>query len=133
MKTCDMARRAGLLARVGLSLALLVAAGSALGRGCLDPTANVGCTVDECLALQADVEATKGSPSCDRIAGCTPLRAAKQRWLDHYEARSRINVRCYAGGDPGHQLAASNAIEHVSRYDARIALPAPTGCGDPCP
>ena len=101
--------------------------------GCADPTANVGCSVAECIALQAAVDGTKGAPSCKNVSGCTPLRSARQQWLDHYTARSIINGRCYAGGDIGHQIAAANAIEHVGKCDARIALPQPVGCEDPCP
>ena len=119
------------LATVALFLSL---GGPAHAAGCADPTANVGCSLAECLALQADVNATKaGLSSCNSITGCSLLRSMKSRWLAHYEARSRINTRCYAGGDLGHQQAAAQAIQNVSNCDARIALPEPVGCADPCP
>lgn len=112
------------------------AAEDAWARGCLDPTANVGCSVAECQGLQVNVNSACKNPaptSCRNIVGCNPLRAMKQRWLNCYTARTIINERCFAGGDIGHQQAAAQAIQNVSVCDARIALPEPVGCADPCP
>lgn len=95
------------------------------------------CSVAECVALQSQVHAPDscGPPaplSCANVTGCFNLRAMRQRWLNCYIARSRINVRCFGGGDLGHQIAASMAIGNVNTCDSIIALPEPRGCADPC-
>lgn len=122
-----------LLALLSVLLFSLFGSSRSYARGCHDPLANVGCTVAECEALQANVNATKGAIACRRVSGCGALQFQRQRWLDHYQARNIINNRCYAGGDWEHQDQAANAISHVGKCDARIALPEPEGCADPCP
>lgn len=107
-------------------------------RGCTADPALSGrvCTEATCLALQADVTASckSGNVSCNKISGCFNLRAMRQKWLDCYVARSRINTVCWAGGDLGHQQAAAQAMQNVSTCDARIALPTSAGgCADDCP
>jgi hypothetical protein len=96
------------------------------------------CPVAECIALQAQVHAPDscGPPAplaCRNVTGCFNLRAMRQQWLNCYVARSRINVRCFGGGDMGHQIAAAQAIQNVYACDSIIALPEPEGCADPCP
>lgn len=120
---------------VVLSFSVL-AGNAALARGCLDPLANVGCSIVECQALQVNVNSSCKNPSpssCNNIEGCSELTSMKSRWLGCYTARNIINGRCYAGGDIGHQMAAASAISHVGVCDTRIALPEPVGCADPCP
>ena len=124
--------------------AVLVAAGILIAgearaeRGCLEDPVLTGrtCTELECVALQANVNNSCKNPapiSCNSISGCFLLRQEKQKWLSCYEARSIINARCWSGGDFGHQQAAAQAIQNVGTCEARIALPQPTGCADPCP
>ena len=94
------------------------------------------CPLAECITLQADVNASCKSPapvSCAGLSGCSVLQAEKTKWLACYAARSRIMVRCFGGGDLGHQQAATQAIQNVATCDARIKLPQPVGCADPCP
>lgn len=94
------------------------------------------CPLSVCVTLQADVTLSCKTPppvSCAGLSGCGVLQAEKTKWLACYAARSRINVTCFGGGDLGHQQAAAQAIMNVSTCDARIRLPQPVGCADPCP
>jgi hypothetical protein len=105
---------------------------------CVEGNPLMTCPVAECIALQAQVHApgSCGPPApfaCRNVTGCFTLRAMRQQWLNCYVARSRINVRCFGGGDIGHQTKAAEAIQHVYACDAIIALPEPEGCADPCP
>ena len=113
---------------------LMIVSNQVLARGCAS-SANVGCSIAECLALQANKDtACSGKKSCERIAtGCSDLRAMKSIWLSCYTARNIINNRCYAGGDWDHQWQAAEAIRHVGICNRMIALPEPIGCADPCP
>lgn len=93
------------------------------------------CPLATCLTLQADVTLQCKTPpptSCSGIVGCSLLRAMKSRWLACGAARSRINAVCFGGGDLGHQTALSQVWTNVATCDARMALPRPTGCTDPC-
>lgn len=38
----------------------------------------------------------------------------------------------WGGGDIGHQQQVAQAYQNVATCDARIALPRPVGCTDPC-
>jgi hypothetical protein len=116
-------------------VALAAATPAVAQRGCDAANPLMLCPLAECIALQADVTLRCKTPapsSCSGITGCSALRAMKQRWLDCAAARSRINARCWAGGDPGHQQQVAQAYQNVATCDARIALPRPVGCADPC-
>ena len=116
--------------------AVLFAGGASAQRGCDAANPLMLCPLAECIALQANVNAICKTPppvSCSGLAGCNVLRRERQHWLDCYIARNIINARCWAGGDLGHQQAAAQAIQNVGVCDARIALPDPIGCADPCP
>jgi hypothetical protein len=119
------------------ALAALAFAGAANAeRGCDAANPLMLCPLAECIALQANVNSICKNPapvSCGGLEGCNVLRREKQHWLDCYTARNIINARCWAGGDLGHQQAAAQAIQNVGICDARIALPDPIGCADPCP
>lgn len=94
------------------------------------------CPLAECIALQANVNQICKNPapvSCERLSGCNVLRREKQHWLNCYTARTIINMRCWDGGDWDHQDRAAEAIRHVGVCEARMRLPDPIGCGDPCP
>ena len=94
------------------------------------------CPLAECIALQADVVLICKTPapvSCESLSGCNVLRREKQHWLGCYTARTIINQRCFGGGNLGHQERAAEAIRHVGVCEARMRLPEPIGCGDPCP
>jgi hypothetical protein len=94
------------------------------------------CPLAECLTLQASVNQICKNPppvSCERLSGCNVLKREKQHWLDCYTARTIINERCWSGGDLGHQERQAEAIRHVGVCEARMRLPDPIGCGDPCP
>jgi hypothetical protein len=118
--------------------AALLASPAHAQRGCSEDPLITGrtCTEIECIGLQANVNNVCKNPppvSCNSLAGCNVLRRERQHWLDCYTARNIINARCWSGGDLGHQQAAAQAIQNVGTCDARIALPDPVGCGDPCP
>ena len=94
------------------------------------------CPLAECLLLQGNVNQICKNPapvSCEGLSGCNVLRREKQHWLDCYIARSSINKRCFSDTDWDHQWAQSEAIRHVGVCEARMRLPDPIGCGDPCP
>ncbi len=95
------------------------------------------CPLAECIQLQSEVHAPDscGPPAplaCRRVVGCTELRRMKQRWLTCYATRTRINMRCFAGGDFNHQVEAMKAIINVAACTVLIAQPPPDGCGE-CP
>jgi hypothetical protein len=125
------------LSAMALSVAWLSASPARADRACSMPPALTGrtCTEAVCITLQAEVDLWKAAPkvSCNRLAGCGILRAEKAKWLNLYIARNKINAICWGGGDAGHQQAAAQAIEQVGICEARIALPEPIGCSDPCP
>ncbi len=107
-------------------------------RGCLGDPASTGrtCPVEECVALQNDVNSICKNPPplpCRKAEGCNQLRREKNHWIDCAAARARINMRCWSGGDLGHQHELEKAWNHVSECETLIALPQPTGCADPCP
>ncbi|MFL6197582.1 MAG: hypothetical protein ACJ76J_00250 [Thermoanaerobaculia bacterium] len=94
------------------------------------------CPLAECIALQANVVQICKNPapvSCEGLTGCNVLRREKQHWLDCYTARTIINMRCFSGGNLGHQERAAEAIRHVGVCEAMMREPEPVGCGDPCP
>lgn len=94
------------------------------------------CPLAECLTLQGTVNQICKNPapvSCENLEGCNVLRREKQHWLDCYTARTIINERCWSGGNWEHQWNQSEAIRHVGVCEARMRLPDPIGCGDPCP
>jgi len=103
---------------------------------CSESNPEMVCPLAVCQALQAVVVATCKAPpplACRRISGCEPLKAMRQRWASCRDARNDINLTCFGGGNPGHRTAADLADLNVRNCDARIALPEPEGCGDPCP
>ena len=121
---------------LALAAAFLFAGEAQAQRGCDAANPLMLCPLAECVALQANVNSICKNPapvSCNSLTGCNVLRRERQHWLDCYTARNIINARCWGGGDPGHQQAAAQAIQNVSTCDARIALPDPVGCADPCP
>jgi len=125
-------------AAVVLWVSILGAGEARADRACeLDPTVTGRtCSVATCLTLQANVNSACKGPapvSCNSLSGCNVLKREKSRWLQCYIARTTINTSCWAGGDAGHQQAASQAIQNVGTCDAKIALPEPVGCADPCP
>ena len=125
-----------LVPTAALLLALLAAPPAWADRMCELPASVTGriCPVEVCIALQIEVNTVgMGRLGCNKISGCSALKAMRQKWLDYYVARSRINVVCWGGGDEGHQIAAAQAIEQVTVCDGRIALPEPVGCANPCP
>ena len=114
------------------------AAPAAADRGCLGDPALTGrtCSEAECVALQGNVNGACKNPaprSCNNISGCGALRFEKGKWLACANARDIINARCWGGGDSGHQQASAQAWQNVGNCEARIALPEPVGCADPCP
>jgi hypothetical protein len=111
--------------------------GAGDARRCLLPASLTGrtCSEAECIALSDAVhapDACGGVRSCERISGCSALRSMRQTWLNCYTARNIVNARCWSGGDYDHQWQAAEAIRHVGICDVKIAMPEPTGCGDPC-
>lgn len=123
-----------------LAVALFGVAALWLGRAaeaqCVTGNPLMLCPLSVCLTLQADVTLQCKTPpptSCAGIVGCSALQAMKTRWLACGAARSRINVTCFGGGDLGHQTALAQVYTNVGTCEARIALPRPTGCTDPCP
>lgn len=93
------------------------------------------CPVEMCIALQDQVTRRCKAPApyaCKNVSGCEALLRERQHWLDCYIARTTINMKCWNGGDLGHQQGAATAIEHVGKCDERIALPRPEGCGNSC-
>ena len=123
-------------AAVLLALVLGGARPAAAQRACDAANPLMLCDVNVCIALQLNVNSSCKSPapvSCNSLSGCNVLKAERQHWLDCYTARTIINNTCWGGGDPGHQEAEANAITQVGVCSARIALPQPVGCADPCP
>lgn len=120
------------------ALAMLAGAAQAAQaqRACDAANPLLQCPVSVCIALQANVNSICKMPapvSCNSLSGCNVLRRERQHWLDCYTARTIINNTCWGGGDLGHQEAEANAITQVGICTARIALPDPVGCADPCP
>jgi len=121
-----------------LLLASLLAGGGAAAqntRKCSLPAALTGrtCPEAECIVLSDAVhapDACGGVVSCEPLVGCSVLRQMRQRWLTCYTRRITVNARCWSNFDLGHQEAAAQAITHVGRCDAKIALPEPVGCAD---
>lgn len=124
-----------LLLPVVLLLVLAVAPRAGAERACREDNPLMKCPVEVCIALQDDVNRIcKPKPkACQNTTGCFNLRQTRQRFLDCYAARSRINVTCWDGGDPRHQAEQIEAIEQVYVCEARMRLPEPIGCADPCP
>lgn len=124
-----------LLPSVVLLLVLAAAPRAGAERACREDNPLMKCPVEVCTALQDDVNRIcKPKPKrCSNITGCFNLRQTRQRFLDCYAARSRINVTCWDGGDPRHQAEQVDAIEQVYVCEARMRLPEPIGCADPCP
>lgn len=139
------------LAPAALLAAGMLTAGEAWAqRGCSPLNPNMRCDLATCQALEAAVKApdscsTQQFPlsGCDNISGCFNLTQAKNRWLKCYETRTRLNMACFTrfgatdpddlGGDEEHQTKAAIAITKASECQAKMKLPAPTGCGkDPC-
>ncbi|HWN43392.1 MAG TPA: hypothetical protein VNW71_14285 [Thermoanaerobaculia bacterium] len=94
------------------------------------------CPLAECIMLQGQVHAPDscGPPAplaCRNVVGCFNRQQMKARWLRCYETRNRINVRCFSGGDMGHQIQAAQAIQNATECTPLIAEPPPLGCG-PC-
>jgi RHS repeat-associated protein len=58
---------------------------------------------------------------CNESDCCTRLKAKKAAWLFLAVARSRLNVRCFNGGDQGHQEATADAWQNVGKCDRIIA------------
>ena len=128
--------RSRILTPAGLALLAGLFFSADAGAQCSTANPMMTCPLAECVALQADVTLNCKTPppvSCAGISGCSLLQAEKSKWLACYASRSKINVRCFGGGDLGHQQAAAQAIQNVGTCDARIKLPRPVGCADPCP
>lgn len=110
---------------------------------CSESNPEMKCPLEVCRALQAivksatacgDFKAGISQPiSCNKISGCSALRAMRTRWVNCRDARNNINNTCFSGGNQGHRQAASAADLNVRNCDTRIALPEPIGCADPCP
>jgi len=110
---------------------------------CSDSNPEMVCPLAVCQSLQAIVKSAAACgdylsgvqqpKSCNGISGCAALKAMRQQWANCRDARNNINNTCFSGGNPGHQQAAASAALNVSNCDARIALPEPIGCEDPCP
>jgi hypothetical protein len=132
-------RLARLFPAVAAAAAVLALASDASAqRRCEQDPAISGRTrsVAECILLSDAVHAADacgGTISCERITGCSALRAMRQTWLNCYQRRIIVNARCWSNFDLDHQWQAAEAIRHVGVCDARIRLPQPTGCADPCP
>jgi hypothetical protein len=126
-------------AAVAVALAVLVCPpGAQAQRRCELPAELTGrtCPVEVCIALQDAVDLACKSPaptSCKNISGCSALLAMRARWESCRDARVTINATCWGGGDGGHQQAITQANINIANCDARIALPEPVGCADPCP
>jgi Novel toxin 16 len=124
---------------VAALLAATLFAGDALAvRACSDDPAITGRTCPElvCIALQDEVDLLCKSPaptSCNSISGCAALQAMRARWEACRDARLEINFTCWGGGNPGHLQAVTQTEINIANCDARIALPEPVGCADPCP
>ena len=108
-------------------------------RGCFAGNPLMKCPLAECIALDSAVHAPDSCSSqqnplsgCNKIQGCFNLRQARSRWLRCYTTRTILNERCWGGGDWDHQNEAAIAIGKVAECDAKMKLPTPIGCGDPC-
>jgi hypothetical protein len=127
------------LARVALAAGVfLLARDASAQRRCEEDPAISGriCSEAECILLSDAVhepDACGGTISCESLEGCATLRAMRQTWLNCYTRRIIVNARCWANFDLDHQWQAAEAIRHVGVCDARIRLPEPVGCADPCP
>jgi hypothetical protein len=82
------------------------------------------CTKEEHKELQKEVNEAKKDVAAGGAckAGDSPetLKKKGAAWLRQATARSKINNKCYKGGDDGHQTAAASAWEHVGKC-TRIA------------
>lgn len=121
------------LALVGAFAGVFFATNARAERACLEDPAITGrtCSAAECIALHDEIERICKKPPPRRCepGDCDELRKERKHWLDCYIARVISNERCWNGGDQGHQIAAADAIMHVGKCDAIIALPrAEGGC-----
>jgi len=82
------------------------------------------CTKEEHKKLQDEVKESKADVSkggaCKETDSPKELKKKGAAWLRQATARSKINNKCYKGGDDGHQIAAASAWEHVGKCQ-RIA------------
>lgn len=136
----DLRRALSTLARVALAAvaAFLLARDASAERRCEEPAELTGrtCSVEECILLSDAVhapDACGGASSCEPINGCSALRTMKSRWLNCYNRRIIVNARCWSDFDLDHQWQAAEAARHMGICDAKIRLPQPEGCADPCP
>lgn len=121
-----------------LALGLLVAGEARAERACEKPASETGrvCPVAVCIALQDEVNRLCKTPaptSCRRISGCAALQAMRARWVACRDSRVEIRSVCFPAGEPGHDLQITMRNGNIADCDARIALPEPVGCADPCP
>jgi hypothetical protein len=82
------------------------------------------CTKEEHKKLQQEVNESKKDVAqggaCKESDSPEQLKKKGAAWLRQATARSKINNKCYKGGDDGHQTAAASAWEHVGKCQ-RIA------------
>ncbi|HEY2943286.1 MAG TPA: hypothetical protein VGN09_12705 [Vicinamibacteria bacterium] len=117
---------------------LLLARDASAERRCEEPAELTGrtCSVEECILLSDAVhapDACGGASSCETMTGCSALQQMRQRWLNCYTRRITVNARCWSDFDLDHQWQAAEAIRHEGICAARMRLPQPEGCADPCP
>ncbi len=89
------------------------------------------CTAEDHAKLQAEVDnsckQTKEQrenderPRCLESDSCDTLIDKKKRFKACMVARATINVKCFRGGDDGHQKALEAAAGGVNRCNERIA------------
>lgn len=88
------------------------------------------CSNDELRRLQSDVNTYckgNGMQSCSVIDSCPTLEAKLTLNRQCALAREKVNNRCFAGGDAGHQQQASAAWNAVQRCTTAISANGCTG------
>ena len=71
------------------------------------------CTSQEHLDLQADVDSACHANSCKGLTelDCSEILKNESSLSDCITARSKINAKCFRGGDDGHKRALQSAID----------------------
>jgi YD repeat-containing protein len=106
---------AGVIAAVGTGVIGTVGIIISVVTAPLAPPGN--CTSTQYDGFKAAVDKACHGPSfsCDCTMSCDELKKRKAMAIACYAARSRINKRCFDGGDPGHQQAQEQAANSIGK------------------
>jgi hypothetical protein len=107
---------------------------AAIEIGCAGSNRNpLACSESECTTRYLAMKAICNQPSsCERIVGCTELKRRLGLHQSCIAAREFVQG-CFLLREPGHDEQIASRRNGIAKCSARIALPEPIGCADPCP